>query len=80
MEAEQVKAGADDYLVKPFEFEELLMRIKALTKRSTLGGGGANKDTLRVGDLKLDLQRKVEERGGKKIGLTAKEFELRQLF
>ncbi|HZY80297.1 MAG TPA: response regulator transcription factor [Cyclobacteriaceae bacterium] len=69
-------AGADDYLVKPFEFEELLMRIKALTKRRTLASGNSTKGSLRVGDLKLDLYRKIAERSGKKIHLTAKEFEL----
>jgi DNA-binding response OmpR family regulator len=72
-------AGADDYLVKPFEFEELLMRVKALTKRHALGGSIA-KQQLRVGDLKLDLHRKTAERAGKKINLTAKEFELLEFF
>lgn len=69
-------AGADDYLVKPFDFEELLMRIKALTRRNSLVSRAEVKATIRVGDLKLDTYRKVVERGDKKIQLTAKEFQL----
>ncbi len=67
-------AGADDYLVKPFEFKELLARIKALTKRSSRVIHASN--TLKVGDLELDLNKKVAIRMGKTIELTAKEFSL----
>lgn len=67
-------AGADDYLVKPFEFKELLARIKALTKRSS--GVIHASNTLKVGDLELDLNKKVAKRMGKTIELTAKEFSL----
>lgn len=73
------EAGADDYLVKPFEFEELLMRIKALTKRGMLANA-ATKGSLRIGDLKMDVHRKLVERNGKKIHLTAKEFQLLEFF
>lgn len=73
-------AGADDYLVKPFDFEELLMRIKALTKRKSLVSRPDAKTQLAVGDLKLDLLKKTAERGGKKISLTAKEFDLLVFF
>jgi two-component system copper resistance phosphate regulon response regulator CusR len=70
-------AGADDYLVKPFEFKELTARIKALTKRSAPRQPDSYvPDTLRVGDLELDLNKKVAKRGAKTISLTAKEFSL----
>ncbi len=74
------EAGADDYLVKPFDFEELLMRVKALTKRKALVGRTDPMSVLHVGDLKLDLYKKVAERSGKKISLTAKEFDLLEFF
>jgi DNA-binding response OmpR family regulator len=74
------EAGADDYLVKPFDFAELLMRIKALTKRNSLVGRNEKKSFLQVGDLKLDLRNKSAERGQKKITLTAKEFDLLEFF
>jgi two-component system, OmpR family, copper resistance phosphate regulon response regulator CusR len=67
-------AGADDYLVKPFEFRELLARIKALTKRSSAVVQSSR--TLRVADLEIDLDRKNARRAGKTIDLTAKEFSL----
>lgn len=71
-------AGADDYLVKPFEFAELVARLKALTKRSCLSAESTN--TLKAGDLELDLNKKMAVRGGKKIELTAKEFALLEYF
>ncbi|MFH2142928.1 MAG: response regulator transcription factor [Bacteroidota bacterium] len=71
-------AGADDYLVKPFEFKELVARIKALSKR----GGGAieTSNRLIVADLELDLYKKVAIRDGKTVELTAKEFALLEYF
>jgi len=70
-------AGADDYLVKPFEFKELLARIKALGKRAMPVSAVDDKvNTLRVGDLQLDLDKKVAIREGNVIQLTAKEFAL----
>jgi two-component system, OmpR family, copper resistance phosphate regulon response regulator CusR len=67
-------AGADDYLVKPFEFRELLARIKALTKRSSAVVQSSR--TLRIADLEIDLDRKNARRAGNTIELTAKEFSL----
>jgi two-component system copper resistance phosphate regulon response regulator CusR len=64
-------AGADDYLVKPFEFAELLARIKALTKRSS--GLIQTSKVLKIADLVLDLNRKSAIRGEKSIDLTGKE-------
>ena len=71
-------AGADDYIVKPFEFKELLARIKALTKRSS--GIIHTTNTLRVADLELDLNKRIAKRSGKSIDLTAKEFLLLEYF
>jgi DNA-binding response OmpR family regulator len=71
-------AGADDYLVKPFEFKELLARIKALTKRGA--GVVQTSNRLNVADLELDINMKQARRGGKAIELTAKEFSLLEFF
>ncbi|UFH57399.1 response regulator transcription factor [Spirosoma sp. KNUC1025] len=68
------EAGADDYLVKPFEFRELMARLRALTKRSNDAGMQSN--VLKVADLELDLNEKIARRGDKRIELTAKEFGL----
>lgn len=81
--ADKVKgfeAGADDYLVKPFDFEELLMRVKALTKRSGFVSRTSREAFLQVADLKLDVYKKEAYRGGKSIRLTAKEFDLLEFF
>lgn len=72
------ESGADDYLVKPFEFKELMVRIKALTRRSFSTNDPSNK--LKIADLELDLDKKVAIRGGKTIELTAKEYSLLEYF
>lgn len=72
-------AGADDYIVKPFDFQELLVRIRALLKRlHHHPGPGSN--MLKVGDLAMNLDSKEVTREGKTIPLTAKEFQLLEYF
>lgn len=66
--------GADDYLVKPFEFAELVARINAISKRKNNMMQPSNK--LVVGDLELNLDDKTASRGGKRISLTTKEYQL----
>ncbi len=72
------EAGTSDYLVKPFEFRELLARVKVLLKSSDQPRETANK--LFVADLELDLDRKAVRRGNALIDLTAKEFSLLEYF
>ncbi|MCB8994957.1 MAG: response regulator transcription factor [Bacteroidales bacterium] len=67
-------AGADDYLIKPFEFSELLARIGALTKRGKVIPRAGN--VLIAGDLELDTERKIARRGETIIELTSKEYQL----
>jgi len=68
-------SGADDYLVKPFEFKELLARIRALTRRANETPSG---EVLQMADLEMDLVKKTVTRAGQTINLTAREFALLQ--
>jgi DNA-binding response OmpR family regulator len=68
--------GADDYLVKPFAFAELLARLRALLRRGAPAGAGAGERFLRAADLEIDLLARRVVRGGVEIDLTRREFEL----
>jgi DNA-binding response OmpR family regulator len=76
---EGYNAGADDYLVKPFEFRELIMKIRALLKR-TLSEHLPIGNMLRANGLEMNLDSKEVNRDGQKINLTAKEFQLLEYF
>lgn len=71
-----LELGADDYLVKPFAFAELLARVRTLVRR---GAAPATETTISVADLELDLMRRRVTRTGHRIQLTAKEFSLLEL-
>ena len=73
---EGLEAGADDYLVKPFAFSELLARVNALSRRPPITAGKAK---LRVADLELDLFSRLASRGGTSIELLPREFALLEL-
>ena len=64
--------GADDYLIKPFDFGELLARIRALVRRKY----GNTSNTMEIDDLCIDIAKKTVVRGGKSIELTGKEYEV----
>jgi two-component system copper resistance phosphate regulon response regulator CusR len=71
-----LELGADDYLVKPFAFSELLARVRTLLRR---GAKASSTELLRLADLELDLIRRRVVRAGQRIDLTAKEFALLEL-
>jgi len=73
-----LRAGADDYLAKPFDFDELLARIEALARRSS-GALSAPPALLHVGDIEIDRDARRVRREGETIELTSKEFQLLEL-
>jgi two-component system copper resistance phosphate regulon response regulator CusR len=70
-----LELGADDYLVKPFDFSELIARIKTIMRR----GKARNVDTVQLADLEIDVFKRKVTRAGQRIELTAKEFALLHL-
>ncbi len=71
-----LKAGADDYLVKPFAFSELVARIEVLLRRAAGAAPAPDALLLSLGDLQVDLARRRAVRAGQRLELSAKEFQL----
>ena len=74
-----LRGGADDYLVKPFAFSELVARVQALTRRNLPAAANAEATLLRLADLEMDLVRRKAMRAGQRLELTPKEFTLLKL-
>ncbi len=77
---EGLRSGADDYLVKPFAFSELVARLQALARRAHPDAAVLQGTLLMLGNLEVDLARRKVHRAGQRLDLTAKEFALLTLF
>ncbi len=75
-----LEVGADDYLVKPFAFDELLVRVRALLRRASSSRSAAPVEILRFADLALDPGSRTVNRGNRAVQLTTREFDLLALF
>ncbi len=73
-----LSSGADDYMVKPFKFKELVARLEALARRKNLTVNSSQK--IRIGDIELDRDSKTVKRSGKEINLTHTEYRLLEYF
>ena len=71
-----LELGADDYLIKPFAFSEVLARVRTLIRR---GGGQKIENTLKISALEMDIPKRKVQRAGKRISLSNKEFSLLEL-
>ena len=71
-----LRAGADDYLTKPFEMEEFFARVLSLIRRYTRLNNMASKEILKYGDLRIDLESGIVELSGEELKLSAKEYDV----
>lgn len=71
-----LEVGADDYITKPFNFRELLARIKSALRRPEMEGYATDEVVVVIGDLRVDMERREVRRGGQVVPLPLKEFEL----
>ena len=74
-----LQSGADDYLLKPFAYSELVARIQVLLRRANPARGSSEPTVLMLADLEMDLLRRKAVRAGQRLDLTAKEFSLLSL-
>lgn len=74
-----LQSGADDYLLKPFAFSELVARIQVLLRRANPARGSSEPTLMKLADLEMDLLRRKAVRAGQRLDLTAKEFSLLSL-